>query len=135
MHSALIIDEVLEAMLEHCADWSGADYRWTLCQLARCCKAWKDPALDRLWKRLDAVEPLNRLGCTSETEVRVTILILCIVILTIDPDPREAGYIYSSFRELCIQSEAHRVKVAPEISGYLIDSHSPPQPQIHHYPR
>ena len=72
MHSALLIDEVLEDILEQCADWSGTDYRWTLCQLARSCKAWKDPALDRLWKRLDGVEPLARLAPRDGCEVSTT---------------------------------------------------------------
>ncbi|GJE98077.1 hypothetical protein PsYK624_142990 [Phanerochaete sordida] len=61
MHSALLIDEVLQVILEHCADWSAPQYRQTLAQLAQCCKAFKDPALDRLWKKLDGIGPLERL--------------------------------------------------------------------------
>lgn len=61
MHSVLLIDEILEYILEFCSDWSQEEYRQTLACIARCCKAWRDPALDRLWYRLDGVMPLVRL--------------------------------------------------------------------------
>lgn len=61
MHQALFIDEILEVILEFCAEWGWHDYRWTLYQLSQCCMAWKDPALDRLWSRLDGIRPLVRL--------------------------------------------------------------------------
>lgn len=65
MHPVLLIDEILEHILEQCSDWSEKDYRRTLSQVARCCRAWQDPALDRLWSRLDGIMPLVRLlpGC------------------------------------------------------------------------
>ena len=47
--------------LDFCADLSNADPQWTYAQLARCCRAWKDPALDRLWARLAGVGPLMAL--------------------------------------------------------------------------
>lgn len=61
MHSVLLIDEILEYILEFCSDWPQEEYRQTLACIARCCKAWRDPALDRLWYRLDGVMPLVRL--------------------------------------------------------------------------
>lgn len=61
MHSALLIDEILQEIIEACSAWSGQECRSSLCQIARCCKAWSDPALDRLWARLDGVTPLLRL--------------------------------------------------------------------------
>lgn len=70
MHSALLIDEILQVILEHCVDWPVTQYRRTLCQLALCCKAWKDPALDRLWKRLDNAEPIRYL---VKAEVSLTL--------------------------------------------------------------
>ncbi|EKM50656.1 uncharacterized protein PHACADRAFT_130044, partial [Phanerochaete carnosa HHB-10118-sp] len=68
MHSALLIDEIIQVVLEHCADWPAPQYRRTLAQLARCCKAWKDPALDRLWRKLDSVDPLERLADGKSVE-------------------------------------------------------------------
>ena len=61
MHHALLIDEILQVVLDHCEDLPGVHPRWTYAQLARCCRAWKDPALDRLWARLAGVGPLMAL--------------------------------------------------------------------------
>ncbi|KAL6309287.1 hypothetical protein BKA93DRAFT_350755 [Sparassis latifolia] len=61
MHAALLIDEILQVILGQCSDWPDQEYRRVLCQIAKCCRAWKDPALDRLWNRLDNIEPLLRL--------------------------------------------------------------------------
>ncbi|KZT67373.1 hypothetical protein DAEQUDRAFT_812920 [Daedalea quercina L-15889] len=61
MHSALLIDEILQVILEACATWTEQEYRSSLCRIARCCKTWSDPALDRLWVRLDGITPLVRL--------------------------------------------------------------------------
>lgn len=61
MHCALLIDEILQDILKICSAWTEQEYRSSLCQIARCCKAWSDPALDRLWARLDSVTPLLRL--------------------------------------------------------------------------
>lgn len=54
MHQVLLIDETLRAILEFCLD-SG---KGSLCCVARCCKAWKDPALDCIWKNLPSAVPL-----------------------------------------------------------------------------
>ncbi|KAF9223987.1 hypothetical protein BS17DRAFT_766663 [Gyrodon lividus] len=54
MHSALLIDEILELIFDINLD----DGKSTLCRAARCCKAWKDPALDRIWRRLPSAVPL-----------------------------------------------------------------------------
>ncbi len=58
MHAALLIDEILQLVFNFCADLPKIELKWTFAQLARCCKAWKDPALDRLWARMMGVEPL-----------------------------------------------------------------------------
>ncbi|KAI0675822.1 hypothetical protein C8Q78DRAFT_1006696 [Trametes maxima] len=69
MHRALLIDEIFELVLDFCSELSEPEPRWTLCQLARCCKAWKDPALDRLWARIDGAAPLvSLLQCVGSEE-------------------------------------------------------------------
>lgn len=61
MHPALLIDEILEIILDKCLDWPDFEYFSAVAQLAKCCKAWKDPALDRAWKNLAKVDPLLNL--------------------------------------------------------------------------
>ena len=77
MHPVLLIDEVLEMILESCAEWDRTEYLSTLCKVARSCKAWKEPALDRLWQRLDSVEPLLPLF-ESYTAAEVSITTSCL---------------------------------------------------------
>ncbi|KAF5387314.1 hypothetical protein D9757_005710 [Collybiopsis confluens] len=55
MHEVLLIDELLEVVLGFCTDSA------TLSRIARTCQAWKEPALDRVWARLDSFLPLLRL--------------------------------------------------------------------------
>lgn len=57
MHPALLIDEVIRNVFDICSEQS----LYTLSRAARCCKAWKDPALDFIWVRLPSAEPLLRL--------------------------------------------------------------------------
>ncbi|KAG7093635.1 hypothetical protein E1B28_007299 [Marasmius oreades] len=57
MHQALVIDEIVQVVFDFCLDF-GSD---TLTRVARTCKAWRDPALDRLWYRLIDVTPLLQL--------------------------------------------------------------------------
>ncbi|KAH0836717.1 hypothetical protein J3R83DRAFT_8446, partial [Lanmaoa asiatica] len=54
MHSALLIDEILQLIFEVILN----DGKTPLCRAARCCQAWKDPALDRIWRRLPSAVPL-----------------------------------------------------------------------------
>ncbi|KAH8075845.1 hypothetical protein BXZ70DRAFT_1068903 [Cristinia sonorae] len=61
MHSALLIDEILQLILDRCADWDKQEYQYAAAQLARTCVAWKDPALDCIWKNLSDTKPLTRL--------------------------------------------------------------------------
>ncbi|KAI0372605.1 hypothetical protein BV20DRAFT_1119627 [Pilatotrama ljubarskyi] len=68
MHRALLIDEILGLVFDHCISPPECEPRRTLSQLARCCKAWKDLALDRFWSRLDGVGPLTSLLPCSEEE-------------------------------------------------------------------
>jgi hypothetical protein len=64
MHPALLVDEILQLIFEINLD----DEKSSLCRAARCCKAWKDPALDRIWRRLPSAVPLLSLlpGCSVE---------------------------------------------------------------------
>lgn len=64
MHPALLIDEILDLIFEITLDYGKS----SLCRAARCCKAWKDPALDRIWRRLPSAVPLLSLlpGCSVE---------------------------------------------------------------------
>jgi hypothetical protein len=55
MHRVLLIDEILRAIFGFFA--YDSDHT-TLFQALRCCRAWKDPACDRLWRRLSGVAPL-----------------------------------------------------------------------------
>ncbi|EGN96832.1 hypothetical protein SERLA73DRAFT_185017, partial [Serpula lacrymans var. lacrymans S7.3] len=61
MHRALFIDEILQEIFDICSE-DGKGGKVTLTYLARCCKTWKDPALDRLWKVLPSVAPLLSLA-------------------------------------------------------------------------
>lgn len=54
MHAALFIDEILQYVFEVVLD----NGKSSLCCAARCCQAWKDPALDRIWRRLPSAVPL-----------------------------------------------------------------------------
>ncbi|KIK50597.1 hypothetical protein GYMLUDRAFT_182575 [Collybiopsis luxurians FD-317 M1] len=55
MHQALLIDEILAIILDSCAE------SISLSRIARTCQAWKEPALDRVWFRLDSFKPLLEL--------------------------------------------------------------------------
>lgn len=57
MHQALLIDEIVRDIFSICAE----ERHGSLCRLARCCKSWRDPALDNLWRRLACMTPLLRL--------------------------------------------------------------------------
>ena len=59
MHPVLLIDELLQEVLDHCC--SNNEYRKRLVQLARCCKAWKEPALRKAWEDLPGITPLMEL--------------------------------------------------------------------------
>ncbi|KDQ61540.1 hypothetical protein JAAARDRAFT_150312 [Jaapia argillacea MUCL 33604] len=58
MHQALFVDEIIRDVFEHCSDFEDTEFRRSLGRLSRCCRAWKEPALDRLWCRLSSLEPL-----------------------------------------------------------------------------
>jgi hypothetical protein len=59
MHPALLVDELLQEVFDLCC--LDNDYRKTLVQLARCCQAWKEPALRNAWESLPCVTPLTKL--------------------------------------------------------------------------
>ncbi|RPD59033.1 hypothetical protein L226DRAFT_614193 [Lentinus tigrinus ALCF2SS1-7] len=60
MHAALLVDEILQLVFGFLSNVPGPanESRWTYAQLARCCRAWSNPALDRLWAHLDGMEPV-----------------------------------------------------------------------------
>ncbi|KAK7685631.1 hypothetical protein QCA50_010392 [Cerrena zonata] len=66
MHSALLIDEILENVLHHVHEFQ--EYRWTLVQIARSCQAWRDPALDKIWSHLVDIKPV--LNTLESSEAR-----------------------------------------------------------------
>ena len=71
MHCALCIDEIIQLIFDFCGDLPDTRPRWTYAQLARCCKTWTGPALDRLWRRMDGLGPLLALLPKSDDEVSV----------------------------------------------------------------
>ncbi|KAI3619780.1 hypothetical protein WG66_002834 [Moniliophthora roreri] len=58
MHQALLIDEIIQIVLDLCLDFGDGS---TLSRASRVCRAWRDPALNRLWHRLIDVTPLLQL--------------------------------------------------------------------------
>ena len=67
MHPALLQDDILQVVFGFISDdRSQQDLRWTYAQLARCCRAWKDPALDRLWEHLHGMHAVLTVLRTCE---------------------------------------------------------------------
>ena len=61
MHQALFVDEIVRQIFSFSIDGATRNGHTSLCRAARCCKAWKDPALDALWSQLFCAAPLLRL--------------------------------------------------------------------------
>ena len=59
MHPVLLIDELLREVFDLCC--LDNEYRKTLVQLARCCQAWEEPALQKAWENLPCITPLTKL--------------------------------------------------------------------------
>ena len=59
MHPALLVDELLREVFDLCC--LDNEYRKTLVQLARCCQAWREPALQKAWENLPCITPLVKL--------------------------------------------------------------------------
>ena len=76
MHAALLVDEILESVLYHLPEWESRENRRALAQMARSCKAWKDPALDKIWMQLQGLKPL-----VDILEVRIAVLPLLSLVL------------------------------------------------------
>lgn len=66
MHSVLLIDEILRAVLAHVRE--GGNPNSEFARLATICQAWKDPVLDYLWETLPSTEPLLALLPTLKRE-------------------------------------------------------------------
>ncbi|ETW78632.1 hypothetical protein HETIRDRAFT_237934, partial [Heterobasidion irregulare TC 32-1] len=61
MHRVLLIDEILRGVFEHIdgdVDVDRQPIRYTFASLARVCQAWRDPALDFLWRFQHSTDPL-----------------------------------------------------------------------------
>lgn len=119
MHPVLLIDEVFQVILEHCADWPASDYRFILCQLARSCRAWQDPATDRLWKRLESAEPLLRLLSLDQADAEVVRPHVLVFLKPTSCNP--AGnhtQITVYARLLCSQSQARHLRHRPSQLEY-----------------
>lgn len=61
MHRVLLIDEILRGVFEHIdgdVDVDRQPVRYTFASLARVCQAWRDPALDFLWRFQHSTDPL-----------------------------------------------------------------------------
>lgn len=67
MHSVLAVDEIVREIFA-CPDLDLP----SLCRAARTCKAWKDPALDVVWRFLPSVKPiLDLVNSENDTTVRL----------------------------------------------------------------
>ncbi len=95
MHAALLIDEILQLVFDFCADLPKTEPKWTFAQLARCCRAWKDPAFDRLWARLTGVEPL--LALLPKGHEPVSLVVQCKVRIWSETQRRLATVRRNSF--------------------------------------
>ena len=118
MHTVLLIDEVLRLILDNC--WGGHEPRQTLATLARCCKAWKDPALDTLWSSITTLAPLLALKTTKQDVVGVLYrqsALLKRFSLSLYPDTHGRA----PFPKLCCSHQAHNAESS---------SHSPPADHI-----
>lgn len=62
MHPVLLVDEIVQTIFDSLESVNPSlkveDLQRTYALLARCCKAWKDLALDRLWNTVDGMEPI-----------------------------------------------------------------------------
>ncbi|TFK91450.1 hypothetical protein K466DRAFT_541704 [Polyporus arcularius HHB13444] len=56
MHPALLVAEILLDILDWLSDLPSSESRWTYAQLARCCRAWREYALDLLWMHLHGMD-------------------------------------------------------------------------------
>ena len=63
MHPVLLVDELLREVIDLCC--LDSEYRKTLVQLARCCQAWKEPALQMAWETLPCAAPLIKLAVSA----------------------------------------------------------------------
>ncbi|RDX49194.1 hypothetical protein OH76DRAFT_1439253 [Lentinus brumalis] len=56
MHPALLVAEILLDIFDWLSDLPSSESRWTYAQLARCCRAWRESALDYLWTHLHGMD-------------------------------------------------------------------------------
>ncbi|KAI0792028.1 hypothetical protein C8Q75DRAFT_754187 [Abortiporus biennis] len=61
MHSALLIDEILQTIFDQCEECYPFEYLAVMYRLATMCKDWREPTLDRVWKKLFTISPLLEL--------------------------------------------------------------------------
>ncbi|KAL4065841.1 hypothetical protein J3A83DRAFT_4098960 [Scleroderma citrinum] len=70
MHRVLLIDETLRLIFDFCLSFYGS--KKLLCDMALCCKAWKNPALDCIWRDLPSAVPLMALLPGFSLDVNLT---------------------------------------------------------------
>ncbi|TFK48545.1 hypothetical protein OE88DRAFT_1664427 [Heliocybe sulcata] len=73
MHRALVVDEILRQIFKELYNHYDYVTLETMGNLSRCCKMWKEPALDQLWSKLPSFAPLlSLLPCSALDGARVT---------------------------------------------------------------
>jgi hypothetical protein len=58
MHNCLTIQELVRLITEFCVDGELETDRHTLLAIASTCRTFEEPALDRLWYKLESLRPL-----------------------------------------------------------------------------
>lgn len=67
MYPALLVDEIIQVIFDSLdRSLTVEELQRTYALLARCCKAWKDLALDRLWITVRGMEPVLTVLRTCE---------------------------------------------------------------------
>ncbi|KAF8555965.1 hypothetical protein OG21DRAFT_1483430 [Imleria badia] len=104
MHSALLIDEILQLVFEDILD----DGKSSLCRVARCYQAWKDPALDRIWRRLPSAIPLLSLlpGFSMENDN-----------IRFDPTTQDAAFTAFNSYAIRVQHIVHSHRVLADLTS------------------
>ncbi|THV02460.1 hypothetical protein K435DRAFT_836332 [Dendrothele bispora CBS 962.96] len=106
MHQALLIDEILENILDSCSDGN------SLGRIARTCQAWKEPALNRLWRRLTCIVPLLQLIPGLKEVHGVYVLDI-----SISPDLR-VFFSYASRVKYLVHR--HRIRLDSSVTSLLV---------------
>ncbi|KAF9466114.1 hypothetical protein BDZ94DRAFT_1306496 [Collybia nuda] len=109
MQPALLIDELLREILS----FSSEDGFGTLSTFARCCRAWKDPALDYLWMRLSSPAPLLQLISGVD-------MVDGQYVLTCAPTLHDITCFRSYARRVKHITHYRNIRIHPDIIPYLV---------------